>query len=132
VSLVQLIRFLVVELIHTCSNIRFDMSVVFTANYSFSGGDVSVDSETLLVTNFMNLKIKPTQSFRDVPRDRIYVHIFIEINTHTSINIYIYTIFFKGIDVRCRPARPGPPHQCTHTAASSGAAGGQRRPKPQT
>jgi hypothetical protein len=27
------------------------------------GGDVPVDSETLLVTDFVNLKIKPTQSF---------------------------------------------------------------------
>jgi hypothetical protein len=37
VGLVQLIRFLVVELIHLDSNLRFDMVVVFTANYSFSG-----------------------------------------------------------------------------------------------
>jgi hypothetical protein len=29
------------------------------------GGDVSVDSETLLVNDFVNLKIKPVQSFRD-------------------------------------------------------------------
>jgi hypothetical protein len=29
------------------------------------GGDVSVDSETLFVTDFMNLKIKLSQSFRD-------------------------------------------------------------------
>jgi hypothetical protein len=37
VGLVQLIRFLVVELIHLNSNLRFDMVVVFMANYSFSG-----------------------------------------------------------------------------------------------
>jgi hypothetical protein len=36
VSLAWLIRFLVVELIHLGSNPKFDMSVVFTANYSFS------------------------------------------------------------------------------------------------
>jgi hypothetical protein len=35
------------------------MSVTFTANYSFSGGDVNVDSDTLLVIDFTNLKIKP-------------------------------------------------------------------------
>jgi hypothetical protein len=37
VSLAQLVRLLVVELNHTCSNTKFDMCVVFTANYSFSG-----------------------------------------------------------------------------------------------
>jgi hypothetical protein len=41
----------------------------------FSVGDnISVDSETLLVTNFMNLKIKPAQSFGGAHRDRVYVH----------------------------------------------------------
>jgi hypothetical protein len=37
VGLAQLVRFLVVELNYTCSNPKFDMSVTFTANYSFSG-----------------------------------------------------------------------------------------------
>jgi hypothetical protein len=37
VGLVQLIRFLVVELINPDSNTRFDMCVVFMANYFFSG-----------------------------------------------------------------------------------------------
>jgi hypothetical protein len=37
VNLAQLVRFLVVELTQPCSNHRFDMNVVFTANYSFSG-----------------------------------------------------------------------------------------------
>jgi hypothetical protein len=46
------------------------------------GGDVPVDSDMLLVTDFVNLKIKPTQSFGDVHRDRMYVHIFIGVNTH--------------------------------------------------
>jgi hypothetical protein len=35
VDLAQLIRFLIVELIHPSSNHRFDMCVIFTANYSF-------------------------------------------------------------------------------------------------
>jgi hypothetical protein len=43
------------------------------------GGDVSIDSETLLVTDFINLKIKPTQSFRDAHIDKIYVHVFIRV-----------------------------------------------------
>jgi hypothetical protein len=37
VGLAQLVRFLVVELTHPGLNPRFDMSVAFTANYSFSG-----------------------------------------------------------------------------------------------
>jgi hypothetical protein len=37
VGLAQLVRFLVVELTHSGSNPRFDMGVIFMANYSFSG-----------------------------------------------------------------------------------------------
>jgi hypothetical protein len=37
VGLAELVRFLVVELIHPDSNFRFDMSVIFMTNYSFSG-----------------------------------------------------------------------------------------------
>jgi hypothetical protein len=37
VGLAQLVRFLVVELTYSDSNFIFDMSVTFTANYSFSG-----------------------------------------------------------------------------------------------
>jgi hypothetical protein len=39
------------------------------------GDDVFVDSETLLVTDFVNLKIKPTQSFKDAHRDGVCVYI---------------------------------------------------------
>jgi hypothetical protein len=63
-GLVQLVRFLLVKLIHTDSNSRFDMIVVFTITYFFSvGDDIPVDSDVLLVTDFMNLKIKPAQFF---------------------------------------------------------------------
>jgi hypothetical protein len=37
VELVQLVRFLGVELTQPDSNSRFDMSVIFTTNYFFSG-----------------------------------------------------------------------------------------------
>jgi hypothetical protein len=37
------------------------------------GGDVPVDSETLLVTDFVNINIKPSQSFRCAHRDRVCV-----------------------------------------------------------
>ncbi len=58
VGLAQLVRFLVVKLTYSGLNSIFDMSVIFTANYFFRGGDVSVDSDTFLVTDFVNLKIK--------------------------------------------------------------------------
>jgi hypothetical protein len=35
-GLAQLVRFLVVELIHPASNFKFDMGIVFSVNYSFS------------------------------------------------------------------------------------------------
>jgi hypothetical protein len=59
------------------------------------GGDVSVDSETLLMTDFMNLKIKPTQSFGCAYRGKMYVDVFIEMRTHTYMNIYVCTVFLK-------------------------------------
>jgi hypothetical protein len=40
------------------------------------GGDVPINSETFFVTNFMYLKIKPTQSFRDTHRDMMYVCVY--------------------------------------------------------
>jgi hypothetical protein len=43
------------------------------------GGDIFIDSETLLVTDFMNLKIKSTQFFKGVYRDSLCMHVFIEI-----------------------------------------------------
>jgi hypothetical protein len=95
VSLVQLIRFLVAELIHSGSNSKFDMSVTFMTNYFLVGDDVPVDSETLLVTDFVNLKIKPTQSFRDAHRDRLCVRAFIWVSAHTCMSIYVYTVFLK-------------------------------------
>jgi hypothetical protein len=61
------------------------------------GDDIPVDSETLLVTDFLNLKIKPTQSFKDAHKDRIYVHVFIWMSDHTRMRIYAYTMFLKNV-----------------------------------
>jgi hypothetical protein len=76
VDLAQLVRFLVVELTHPSSNSRFDIDVAFTANYSFSGRQCPIDSETLFVTDFMNLKIKSTQSFECTHKNKVCVHVF--------------------------------------------------------
>jgi hypothetical protein len=69
------------------------------------GGDVPVDSDVLLVTDFMNLKIKPTQYFRSAHRDRLCVRVFIEVSDRTYISICIYTVFLKKI-IRPSPRCP--------------------------
>jgi hypothetical protein len=59
------------------------------------GDDVSVDSDTLLVTvtDFVNLKIKSTRSFRGGYMDRICVRVFMRVSVHMYIIICIYTVF---------------------------------------
>jgi hypothetical protein len=59
------------------------------------GDDVSVNSETLLVIDFMNFKIMSNQSFKYTHKYRMCVHIFIEISAYTYMMIYICTEFFK-------------------------------------
>jgi hypothetical protein len=59
------------------------------------GGDVPVDSEALLVTDFVNLKIKPAQSFRDAYRGRVCMCVFIGESDHTCMSICVCTVFLK-------------------------------------
>jgi hypothetical protein len=40
------------------------------------GGDVPIDSEAILVTDFINLKIKSAQSFGGAHKNRMYMHVF--------------------------------------------------------
>jgi hypothetical protein len=54
--------------------------------------DVPVNSEVLLVTDFVNLKIKPTQFFKGVHRDKVCVRVFIEVSVRTCINICVNKI----------------------------------------
>jgi hypothetical protein len=68
------------------------------------GGDIPVDSDTLLVTDFMNLKIKPAQSFRDTHKNKVCVHVFIRISALVYEEYYI--VFLKKIsrlEARARP-----------------------------
>jgi hypothetical protein len=95
VGLAQLVKFLVIKLIHSGLNLRFNIGVIFTANYFFSERRCLIDSETLLMTDFVNLKIKPTQYFRCAHRSMMYIHIFIGVSVHTCINIYVYTVFLR-------------------------------------
>jgi hypothetical protein len=57
------------------------------------GGDVSINSEAFLVTDFVNLKIKPTQSFRRAHRNRVYVRVLV--SDRICMSIYVYSVFLK-------------------------------------
>jgi hypothetical protein len=60
------------------------------------GDGVSVDSETLLVTDFVNLKIKPTQSFGGTHRGRVCVRVFIGVSIRICMSICVCTVFLKN------------------------------------
>jgi hypothetical protein len=61
------------------------------------GGDISIDSEPLLVTDFVNLKIKLAQPFKCAHKGRMYVRVFIWMSAHTCMSIYVYTVFSTKI-----------------------------------
>jgi hypothetical protein len=71
------------------------------------GGDIPIDNKALLVTDFMNLKIKLAQSFRDDHISRIYMCVFIEMSTHIYIymSICIYTVFLYKKEKRKTKAK---------------------------
>jgi hypothetical protein len=57
------------------------------------GSDVPIDSETFLVTDFINLKIKSTQSFGGAHRGRVYVCVFIGVNARTCMSTCVCLCF---------------------------------------
>jgi hypothetical protein len=57
-------------------------------NYFLVEDDVTV----LLMTDFVNLKIKTTQYFRCGNRDKVYVRVFIWVNAY----IYVYNVLKKN------------------------------------
>jgi hypothetical protein len=59
------------------------------------GGNVPIDSETFLVTDFVNLKIKPTQSYEGAHRGRMCVRVFIGVSAHMCMSICICTVLLK-------------------------------------
>jgi hypothetical protein len=59
------------------------------------GGDISVDSETFLLTDFVNLKIKSAQSFGGAYKGIMYVRVFIGVSAHTCMSICVCTVFLK-------------------------------------
>jgi hypothetical protein len=59
------------------------------------GGGIPVDTEALLVTDFVNLKIKPVQYFGCAHRGRVYVRVFIGVSAHMCMSICVYIVFLK-------------------------------------
>jgi hypothetical protein len=53
------------------------------------GDDVPVDIKSLLMTDFVNFKIKSAQSFRDAHKNRMCECVIIMVNAYTSIIIYV-------------------------------------------
>jgi hypothetical protein len=47
------------------------------------------------MADFVNFKIKSAQSFKCAHRDRVYVCVFIWMNDHTCMSIYVYAVFLK-------------------------------------
>jgi hypothetical protein len=54
--------------------------------------DVPVDSEAFLMIDFVNLKIKSIQSFRDAHKNRLCTCVFIWMSAHS---IYICIVLIK-------------------------------------
>jgi hypothetical protein len=71
------------EWAYSVLNFRFDMVVVFIDNYFLVGVDIFIDNEMFLVIDFVNLKIKSTQSFRCAHTDRICIRVFIVVSLLT-------------------------------------------------
>jgi hypothetical protein len=64
-------------------------------NFFFLRDDVSVDSESFFMTDFVNLKIKLTQFFRGIHRGRVCVRALIDVSAHAYMSICVCTVFLK-------------------------------------
>jgi hypothetical protein len=88
-SLAQLVKFLVVKLIHPDSNIRFGMSIAFMTNYYFSGTRRPRRQRNALSDRLRESQDQSAQSFEGAHRDRVYVRVFIEMSIYVCISIYV-------------------------------------------
>jgi hypothetical protein len=79
----------VIELNHPDSNARFNMMLHLRLIILSMRDDISIDSETILVTDFVNLKIKLSQSFRCAHKNKVCVRIFIGMSNHMYIGICV-------------------------------------------
>jgi hypothetical protein len=82
-------RLLIVELTHPHLNPRFYVDV-FTINILLGVDDVFIDNRMLLVTDFVDLKIKLSKSFRNTHRSMLYVRMFIWMSAYIYMSIYFF------------------------------------------
>jgi hypothetical protein len=99
VSLAQPVRFLLVKLTHLDSNSRFEMIVVFTANYSFSGRQRPRRQRDTLGDRFRESQdqagsVFRVQSSEGAHRSRIYVRVFIWVGDRTYMSICVFILCF--------------------------------------
>jgi hypothetical protein len=83
-----MVRLFVMELIYLNLNFRFNVAVLYLWLIILSVINVVLSTVKRYLTDFMNLKIKLIQFFEGA--DKICAYIFIEVSTHTYINICIY------------------------------------------
>jgi hypothetical protein len=95
VGLVQLIRFLVLKLTYIVLNARFDMVVIFTTNCFLVGDNIFIDSESLLMIDFVNLKIKLAQYFERTHKDRMCVCVHMDECSYVYEYLRLYCVFKK-------------------------------------
>jgi hypothetical protein len=50
------------------------------------------------MTDFVNLKIKPLQSFGGAHRDMVCIRVFIGVSAHMCTSICICTVFFQNFE----------------------------------
>jgi hypothetical protein len=92
VSLVQLIRFIVMKLIHQVQILNLTCVLHLRLIILSVGGDVPVDSEALLVTDFMNIKIKLAQSFKDAHSGKICVCVYMSEYSYVYEYLCLYCV----------------------------------------
>jgi hypothetical protein len=61
------------------------------------GGDIPVDGDALLVTDFVNLKIKTAQSFECTHRDRMCVCVHISEWSYVSVFVHFLKKIYKNV-----------------------------------
>jgi hypothetical protein len=91
----------VVKLIHPDLNFKFDMVLHLRLIILSLGGDVPVDSDMLLVIDFVNLKIKLAHSFGCAHRGRMCMRMFIRVSARTCMSICVCTVFLKNKIEKC-------------------------------
>jgi hypothetical protein len=85
----------VVEVTHLGSNLIFNMCVVFTANYSFGERRCPRRQRCILGDRLREYKDQSRVSLSEVLIELGCVCVFIRVDVHTCMSIYVCTVFLK-------------------------------------